>query len=122
MPRSLAGSIIQISASGSVVQVIVGRAVQGYASGGGAVNGSMFLAEIAPKAIRGLLGAFMSINIMLGVALGYWMNYVSILYISEESNWQWRFPVLFQMVCSTSIKILQVFSISRYLILIFLPL
>ncbi|KAH8083059.1 putative hexose transport-related protein [Filobasidium floriforme] len=93
----LVGSIIQISASGSVVQVIVGRAVQGYASGGGAVNGSMFLAEIAPKAIRGLLGAFMSINIMLGVALGYWMNYVSILYISEESNWQWRFPVLFQM-------------------------
>jgi SP family sugar:H+ symporter-like MFS transporter len=58
----------------------------------------MFLAEIAPKAIRGLLGAFMGINIMLGVALGYWMNYVSILHIPASSNWQWRFPVLFQMV------------------------
>jgi SP family sugar:H+ symporter-like MFS transporter len=68
------------------------------------VNGSMFLAEIAPKAIRGLLGAFMGINIMLGVALGYWMNYVSILYISEESNWQWRFPVLFQMVFTARLK------------------
>lgn len=46
----------------------------------------------------------MGINIMLGVALGYWMNYVSILYISEESNWQWRFPVLFQMVCTARLK------------------
>jgi MFS family permease len=112
---------VQIIAVGNVNQIIAGRAIQGYAAGGGSVNGeffrgdllytatplsflvccllgAMFLAEISPKAIRGLLGAFLSLNIMLGVALGYWMNYLAILHINSTSNWQWRFPVLFQMV------------------------
>jgi sugar porter (SP) family MFS transporter len=57
----------------------------------------MFLAEIAPTAIRGVLGAFFSANIMLGVALGYWSNYMSIEHISTASPWSWRVPVLIQM-------------------------
>lgn len=72
--------------------------MQGFASGAGTVTGTLFLAEIAPKAIRGVLGALFSTNIMLGVMLGYWMNYIAVLHISATSHWQWRFPILFQMV------------------------
>lgn len=44
----------------------------------------MYIAEIAPKAVRGLLGALFSTNIMLGVALGYWGNYGSLLVRCES--------------------------------------
>ncbi|WWC93843.1 hypothetical protein V866_000679 [Kwoniella sp. B9012] len=91
------GTIIQLVASGNVNQVIGGRAMQGFASGGGTVTGTLFLAEIAPKAIRGVLGAFFSTNIMLGVSLGYWVNYISVLHIKSTSHWQWRFPIIFQL-------------------------
>ncbi|WWC63043.1 uncharacterized protein I303_105642 [Kwoniella dejecticola CBS 10117] len=91
------GTIIQLVASGNINQVIGGRAMQGFASGAGTVTGTLYLAEIAPKAIRGVLGAFFSTNIMLGVSLGYWVNYISILHINPDSYWQWRFPVLFQL-------------------------
>lgn len=77
--------------------------MQGFASGAGTVTGTLFLAEIAPKAIRGVLGAFFSFNIMLGVSLGYWVNYIAILHISPNSHWQWRMPVLFQRVSPVSI-------------------
>lgn len=90
-------------ATGNINQVIGGRAMQGFASGVGTVTGTLFLAEIAPKAIRGVLGAFFSFNIMLGVSLGYWVNYIAILHISPKSHWQWRMPVLFQLVSSISI-------------------
>ncbi|OCF31073.1 solute carrier family 2 [Kwoniella heveanensis BCC8398] len=91
------GTIIQLVASGNINQVIGGRAMQGFASGAGTVTGTLYLAEIAPKAIRGVLGAFFSTNIMLGVSLGYWVNYISILHIPSTSHWQWRFPILFQL-------------------------
>ncbi|KIR67999.1 hypothetical protein I312_104851 [Cryptococcus bacillisporus CA1280] len=92
-----AGTIVQLVATGNINQVIGGRAMQGFASGVGTVTGTLFLAEIAPKAIRGVLGAFFSFNIMLGVSLGYWVNYIAILHISPKSHWQWRMPVLFQL-------------------------
>ena len=79
-------------------RVIGGRAMQGFASGTGSVTGTLYLAEIAPSAIRGVLGAFFGTNIMLGVALGYWVNYICILHIKATSHWQWRVPVIFQMV------------------------
>ncbi|OWZ37246.1 solute carrier family 2 [Cryptococcus neoformans var. grubii Br795] len=91
------GTIVQLVATGNIKQVIGGRAMQGFASGAGTVTGTLFLAEIAPKAIRGVLGAFFSFNIMLGVSLGYWVNYIAILHISPSSHWQWRMPVLFQL-------------------------
>jgi SP family sugar:H+ symporter-like MFS transporter len=77
--------------------------MQGFSSGLGTVTATLYLAEISPKAIRGVLGAFFSTNIMLGVALGYWMNYLSILHIAKTSHWQWRFPLIFQMVSSLSL-------------------
>jgi len=71
--------------------------MQGFASGAGTVVGTLYMAGIAPKAIRGLLGAFFSTHIMFGVALGYWSNYISILHINPNSHWSWRFPTLLQI-------------------------
>ncbi|GAA6023029.1 hypothetical protein JCM10207_002048 [Rhodosporidiobolus poonsookiae] len=97
------GCIMQISTSSNINLVIGARAVEGFGGGIATVCGGIYLAEIAPKAIRGLLGAFFSTNIMLGVALGYWGNYGSILNISDNSHWQWRVPLLIQFIPAITI-------------------
>ncbi|KAI5478080.1 putative Hexose transport-related protein [Pseudohyphozyma bogoriensis] len=94
----LVGCVVQIATTSSINQVIVARAIEGFGAGLATVTGTMFVAEIAPKAVRGLLGAFFSANTMLGVALGYWGNYGSITNISEHSHWIWRVPLLIQMI------------------------
>ena len=48
----------------------------------------MYVAELAPKAICGLMGALFSTNTLLGTAIGYWANYGSLLNISDDSPWQ----------------------------------
>lgn len=92
------GTALQVASSGSINQIIGARAMQGYGSGSGSVIGTLYLAEMAPKAIRGVLCAFFPMNVMLGIALGYWTNYIAILHIADGSHWQWRFPTLFQIV------------------------
>ncbi|ORY81812.1 putative hexose transport-related protein [Leucosporidium creatinivorum] len=97
------GCIMQITTSSNINLVIGARALEGFAGGAATVTGTMYLAEIAPKAIRGLLGALFSTNIMLGVALGYWGNYGAILNISDNSHWQWRVPLLIQFIPAVTI-------------------
>ncbi|GAA6006194.1 sugar porter family MFS transporter [Rhodotorula paludigena] len=92
------GCIIQIVTTSNINQVIGARALQGFAGGGGSVAGPMLIAEVAPKAIRGLLSGFFSLTVMFGIALGYWSNYGTILHISDDSHWQWRIPLLVQFV------------------------
>jgi SP family sugar:H+ symporter-like MFS transporter len=58
----------------------------------------MFVSELAPKAVRGLMGALFSTNTLLGIALGYWANYGALLNISDSSPWQWRTPLIVQMI------------------------
>ncbi|GAA5872659.1 hypothetical protein JCM8547_003722 [Rhodosporidiobolus lusitaniae] len=97
------GAIIQISTTSNINMVIGARAVEGFGGGIATVTGTVYLAEIAPKAIRGLLGAFFSTNIMLGVALGYWGNYGAIINISDNSHWQYRVPLLIQFIPAITI-------------------
>lgn len=68
----LVGCVIQISTSSNINQVIGARGLEGFAGGIGTVTGTMYVAELSPKAIRGLMGAFFSTNTLLGIALGYW--------------------------------------------------
>ncbi|KAI5476043.1 solute carrier family 2 [Pseudohyphozyma bogoriensis] len=115
----LVGCVIQIQTDHNINQVIGARALEGFAGGISTVTGSMYVAEIAPKAVRGLLGAFFSTNIMLGVALGYWGNYGAILNISATSHWQWRTPLLIQMIPGIMILIAGPFIIEspRFLVM-----
>ncbi|CAD6589438.1 MAG: hypothetical protein CYPHOPRED_004840, partial [Cyphobasidiales sp. Tagirdzhanova-0007] len=57
--------VLGYSSNGSINQVIGGRAIQGYTSGVGTVVGPLFLAEISPRAIRGVLGALFSLVSLL---------------------------------------------------------
>ncbi|GAA5916536.1 hypothetical protein JCM6882_003575 [Rhodosporidiobolus microsporus] len=107
----IVGCVIQIVTTSSIKQVIGARAMQGFAGGLSTVTGTMYLSEIAPRAIRGLLGALFSTNIMLGVALGYWSCYGSIMNISDNSHWQWRVPILVQFIPGITILLFLPFVI-----------
>lgn len=96
------GSIVQMTMShnaGSRPEAIfiAGRTLSGIGGGMGTVIGTAYLAEIAPKAVRGTVTGLFPINIMGGVALGYWINYFCVLGISATSSWQWRAPVVIQI-------------------------
>lgn len=75
---------------------IAGRVVSGLGSGAASVIGTGYIAEIAPKSIRGGLAAMYNANTMLGVALGYWINFGSIEHISNTENAQWQVPMSVQ--------------------------
>lgn len=82
--------------SGGIAMLIVGRVISGASSGAASVAGTAFIAEIAPKAIRGGLSALYNANTMFGVSLAYWINYGALLNISSKSNAQWQVPMAMQ--------------------------
>ncbi|KAF2014992.1 general substrate transporter [Aaosphaeria arxii CBS 175.79] len=79
--------------SSGVAIFIAGRVISGLGSGAASVIGTGYIAEIAPKSIRGGLAAMYNANTMLGVALGYWINFGSIEHIPRTKNAQWQVPM-----------------------------
>ncbi|KAH6663703.1 putative hexose transport-related protein [Halenospora varia] len=92
---SLAAILMSANPRGThgVNMLIAGRVVSGLGSGAASVIGTGYIAEIAPKSIRGGLAAMYNANTMLGVALGYWINFGSIEHISSKKNAQWQVPM-----------------------------
>lgn len=79
--------------NGGIDEFLAGRVLSGLGSGAASVIGTSYIAEIAPKPIRGGLAAMYNANTMLGVAMGYWINYGSIENISKTKNAQWQVPM-----------------------------
>lgn len=72
---------------------LTGRVISGLGSGAASVIGTGYIAEIAPKSIRGGLAAMYNANTMLGVALGYWINFGCVEHIMNSRNAQWQVPM-----------------------------
>jgi sugar porter (SP) family MFS transporter len=58
----------------------------------------MFSAEMAPKEIRGKLGACFQLFFATGVAVSYWVDYAVQAGISSNRSMQWQVPVGLQLV------------------------
>ncbi|KAG9943815.1 general substrate transporter, partial [Aureobasidium melanogenum] len=92
------GSILMIANFGSIAELLAGRVLSGLGSGFGMTTGAVYISEIAPAALRGCMSTFYNINIMGGVAGSYWINYASLQVISQTSHWQWRIPMILQLI------------------------
>ncbi|MBC7887347.1 MAG: sugar porter family MFS transporter [Ferruginibacter sp.] len=68
---------------------IVARLLSGVAVGVAALVCPMYIAEIAPAALRGRLVTFYQLAIVTGLLLAYLSNYL--LLGSGENNWRWMF-------------------------------
>jgi len=69
------------------------RFVEGLAIGGSSVLGPMYIAEISPPAWRGRLVGFFQFNVVFGILLAYFSNYVVGLQQFGDVEWRWKLGV-----------------------------
>lgn len=97
------GSILMAANFGSLSELLVGRVVSGIGSGFGMVVGPIYISEVAPLELRGMMTTFYNVNIMAGVSGSYWINYASEEALSPNSNWQWRSTMVLQLIPSIAL-------------------
>jgi MFS family permease len=94
----IVGVIIYITSAGNYGQVLAGRFIMGLGIGQTTVVAPAYLAEAAPRSIRGLCICIFSGSVYLGIMLGYFANWGTSLHISSHSSKQWVYvycPFLF---------------------------
>src|SRR3989441_9689307 len=69
------------------------RFIGGLAIGGSSVLGPMYIAEIAPARWRGRLVGFFQFNVVAGILLAYFSNYMVGTLQFGEAEWRWKLGV-----------------------------
>ena len=69
------------------------RFVGGIGVGGASVVSPMYIAEISPARLRGRLVAITQFNIVLGILLAFFSNYLIALMDLGPTEWRWMFGV-----------------------------
>jgi MFS transporter, SP family, arabinose:H+ symporter len=65
------------------------RIIGGLAIGGSSVLGPMYIVEISPAGKRGWLVAFFQFNVVAGILLAYFSNYMFGLANLGAAEWRW---------------------------------
>jgi SP family arabinose:H+ symporter-like MFS transporter len=75
------------------LSLVVFRFVAGLAIGGSSVLGPMYIAEISPATWRGRLVGFFQFNVVFGILLAYFSNYVIGTMSLGSSEWRWKLGI-----------------------------
>jgi SP family arabinose:H+ symporter-like MFS transporter len=86
-------SALGCAAAWSWSALIVFRFLGGLGIGGSSVLGPMYIAEISPARLRGRLVGFFQFNIVFGILLAYFSNYLIGLQRFGLSEWRWELGV-----------------------------
>jgi sugar porter (SP) family MFS transporter len=73
--------------------LMVSRFLGGLAIGGSSVIGPMYIAEIAPARWRGRLVGVFQIDIVVGILLAYFSNYLIGTFEVGATEWRWKLGV-----------------------------
>jgi sugar porter (SP) family MFS transporter len=73
--------------------LVIFRFIGGIGIGGSSVLGPMYIAEIAPAKWRGRLVGLFQFNIVFGILLAYFSNYVIGLAGIGAAEWRWKLGV-----------------------------
>jgi sugar porter (SP) family MFS transporter len=71
---------------------VIYRFIGGLSVGASSVIGPMYIAEIAPARLRGRLVGLFQLNIVSGILLSYFSNYLISRVIADES-WRWMLGI-----------------------------
>ncbi|KAK2040106.1 general substrate transporter [Colletotrichum somersetense] len=93
----IAGVLGQTFSSGSLPGLYISRIVTGMGIGATTVLPSIYISEIAPRSIRGLLTLQYSCFQQLGVVFGFFFNY-GITKHFAGSQTQWQLPTALQII------------------------
>jgi SP family arabinose:H+ symporter-like MFS transporter len=69
------------------------RFIGGLGIGGSSVLGPMYIAEIAPAKWRGRLVGFFQFNVVFGILLAYFSNYVIGMFGLGDHEWRWKLAI-----------------------------
>ncbi|KAI8352808.1 general substrate transporter [Choanephora cucurbitarum] len=92
----LFGSALQVGAP-NIHAMMAGRFFGGWGIGACSMLVPMYIAEIAPRKLRGRLGTLWQFLIVLGIMISYWIDYGCLKHL-EPSDAQWRIPLAIQLV------------------------
>jgi sugar porter (SP) family MFS transporter len=89
-------SAVGCATAGNWYALLFFRFLGGVAVGGSSVVCPMYITEIAPAAQRGLLVAVSQLNIVVGILLAYFSNYLVAAVLGAENPiaWRWMFGVM----------------------------
>lgn len=89
----VAGLLFIVSAIGSgwsqtLTGFIIYRVLGGVAVGTSSILAPMYISEISPRQIRGKMVSINQLNIVIGIAVAYLINY---FLVDLPNNWRWMF-------------------------------
>ncbi|KIW19823.1 hypothetical protein PV08_00398 [Exophiala spinifera] len=93
----MGGIFGQTFSNGSLAALYVSRVIAGFGIGGTTVVPSVYLSEIAPRPIRGLMTVQYAACQQLGVVFGFFFNY-GITKYHKNTELQWQLPTALQLV------------------------
>ncbi len=74
--------------------LVIFRFIGGLGVGGSSVLGPMYIAEIAPAKLRGRLVGFFQFNVVFGILVAYFSNYIiSLQHFGVATEWRWELGV-----------------------------
>ena len=73
--------------------LVIFRFIGGLGVGGSSVLGPMYIAEIAPAKLRGRLVGVFQFNVVFGILVAYFSNYVISLQHFGATEWRWELGV-----------------------------
>ena len=93
------GAVLQLVPAGHSMSLFnIGRLLNGLGVGASTLATPLYIAEISPAELRGMfMGAFQA-TIQISALIGFWGAYVSHHSIPNTSVWQWKVPIVLQLV------------------------
>src|SRR5215467_15172355 len=86
------------------------RFLGGLGIGGSSVLGPMYIAEIAPARLRGRLVGFFQFNVVFGILLAYFSNYLIGTLDLGAAEWRWKLGIA---ALPAAVFLLMLFGIPR---------
>lgn len=88
----IAATLYAISAIGSAlapdfVTLVIARMIGGFGVGASLITAPMYIAEISPPRLRGRMVSFNQLNIVIGISVAFFTNYLILQLSQSESSW-----------------------------------
>lgn len=89
---TVAAILYGISAVGSALApgysvLVTARMIGGFGVGASLITAPMYIAEISPPKIRGTMVSFNQLNIVLGISVAFFTNYIILRLGSSDAEW-----------------------------------
>lgn len=71
----------------SFITLVIARMIGGFGVGASLILAPMYIAEIAPAAVRGRMVSFNQLNIVLGISVAFFSNYLILKWGQSDAAW-----------------------------------